>query len=265
MAVFLTNGLSTSAQTVPDGARRILIVNLMPNRAEVERQYAKLLAAVSDQLQEDIALIFAVPSTHQFKHDVADVYRYYAFLADVVDDYFDGVIATGAPLDQVSFETVDYWAELQRFFIWTKTHATQSIWSCWSASAFNYAHGIAVQRLAEKQFGVYQTPVGSAWLPQNHVSAPHSRWFKLSLAQDGVIAGDENLGAVIVQQQQNLLLAGHHEYGADVLWQEYTRDQHRGLAQLPPENGAVLLQAQVAPWFEDAVTLYTAWFEQWWR
>ncbi|MDR3190590.1 MAG: homoserine O-succinyltransferase [Lactobacillaceae bacterium] len=255
MAVYLRNGITKpDSQLELIDAKEILILNLMPNRAETERQFTRLFAT----LPGNVALTFAIPGTHQVKNQPALVYQHYARWPDLRDEYFHGLIVTGAPVDQLPLAQVTYWEEYVAILKWRLTHVAKSLFTCWGAFAAGVAEEvIAATQHSYKITGVYTT---------NAITMPHSRYFSFPLdnAKIHVKAGTKSLGATWLfdETTHSTYLSGHLEYAADTLYQEYLRDQAKGLQPSLPEN---LLDAKGNPvqsWQVDAQQIFNEWLNK---
>ena len=132
----------------------LLVLNIMPNKLETEGQILNLSAGYS----KNLSFTFLYPRTHHFKSDVLEHLRkMYATLDEIADEYFDGLIITGAPVETIDFEQVDYWNEFTDIIDWAKTHVKQTLYICWAAQAgLYYEYGIQKQDVKEKIFGIFK-------------------------------------------------------------------------------------------------------------
>ncbi len=133
---------------------KIAILNLMPTKVETEIQLLRLLS--NTPLQVDVDLI--IPSTHESKHtSINYLTRFYKRFSDIEDRYYDGMIITGAPLEDIPFEKVDYWDEMCRIMDWTKEHVWSTTYICWASMAGLYHHyGIQKRSLPKKRSGIFE-------------------------------------------------------------------------------------------------------------
>lgn len=246
MAVIATNGLlkaqhdwiDDELQTDP---LQILILNLMPTKLETERQFLQRFAAVD----QDVAVTFMYPTRHHFKTVArAAVVENYVSIDQVVDQSFDGVIITGAPVEQLPFEDVDYWHEFVAISDWAHRHASQTLYECWAAQAGLYQDfDIPKYDLPQKAFGIYSattvddhSPLMSGLSAGGLLKMPQSRHTALDLpaqlpADLQVVAANAEVGPLVLtsSEQRAVYVTGHPEYAADTLTREYHRDrrQHR--------------------------------------
>lgn len=243
----------------------ILIVNLMPNRLQTEKQLTKLLT----QLSVNVNVTFAVPATHHIKHDVDLVKASYVTLNDVWHKNYDGLIVTGAPVDRVKFEDIDYWQEFQKLLAWRKTHVKESLLTCWAAFGAGYAErNFPVRSHKNKIFGVYQI---KHILKQHSqlttgltaVTMPHSRYFTIpfqGVSRRLKIAGNDEFGAFILRDEhlQSTYITGHLEYDTSTLQDEYQRDLKIDTATRQPENYYFEGKPQNS-WQTSAETIFSNW------
>ena len=226
---------------------RILILNLMPKKIETETQLSRLLG--NTPLQVDLTLIRT--STHQSKNTPEEhLLAFYKVFDDVKDQYFDGMIITGAPVEHMEFEEVEYWEELCTIMEWTKTHVHSTFHICWGAQAALYYHfGVQKIPLPEKMFGVFPHTVEY----KNSILfrgfddlfyVPHSR--HTSVRREDIekhpelriLASSEEAGiyAVSTKKGKQIFITGHSEYDALTLQAEYLRDVSQGKPIHVPNN-----------------------------
>ena len=225
---------------------KIGIMNLMPTKIETEIQLMRLLS--NTPLQIDITLL--VPATHESKnisHDYLE--RFYKTFDDIKDQNLDGIIFTGAPLEDIEFEDVDYWDELCEIMDWSKEHATTSIYICWASLAGLYHHyGIKKKPLPKKKAGIftYRNMMESEPLMRGidqFLRIPQSRYATVS-ADDiercprlyiPALADDRDPG-IIVSDDNMVFITGHMEYDVNTLANEYQRDVDKGIEPAFPVN-----------------------------
>lgn len=228
-------------------AIRIGILNLMPLKEETELQ---LLRALSNTpLQVDVA--FITVSTHESKNtSMSHLNKFYETFDDVKSRYFDGIIITGAPVEQLEYEQVDYWEELCEIFEWTKTHVTSTLHLCWGAQAGLYYHyGLKKHMLPKKMFGVYEHRVMNRKVPlvrgfDDYFMAPHSRHTEVraedirNIRELTILAESKQAGVhlAIADEGRRIFVMGHPEYDRITLDKEYKRDKEKGLAIELPVN-----------------------------
>lgn len=252
---------------------KILILNLMPTKVDTETQLSRLLG--NTPLQVEIELIHT--STHKSKNVSEEhLLAFYKEFSDVKDRYFDGLIITGAPVEKMEFEQVEYWDELAEIMEWSKTHVHSTLHICWGAQAGLYYHyGINKQMMDEKLSGVYPHTVdykrSILFRGFDEVFyVPHSRYTTV-LREDiervpilKVLASSEQAGvyAVITPGGKQVFLTGHSEYDADTLEKEYKRDKNLGLNPRVPENyypGDDDTKPPMLTWRAHATLLFTNW------
>lgn len=226
---------------------RIAILNLMPTKETTETQLIRLLGNTA--LQVEITLL-RTASYQSRNTDASHLISFYRTFDDVKDQRFDGLIVTGAPVEQMAFEEVAYWQELNKVLDWAGTHVFSSLFICWAAQAALYAYyGIDKIPLEEKLFGVYPHNVLCPTHPllrgfDDTFYVPHSRHTTIPPES---IAACEDLTLLATSKEAGFYLAasrdgsrvfatGHSEYDWDTLEREYLRDLDKGLPIAPPEN-----------------------------
>ena len=226
---------------------RILILNLMPTKIVTETQLARLLANSPLQVQ----LTFLQTASHAASHVSAQhLDAFYTTFDEVKNQRYDGMIITGAPVETMPFEEVDYWEELVEIMEWTKTHVTSTIHLCWGAQAALYYHyGINKVQLDKKLFGIFEHKVMNRKIPlvrgfDDVFYAPHSRHTDVPIEKIRaderlmILAESEKAGAYLIMAQngRQIFVMGHPEYDRVTLDQEYKRDLSKGLPIEMPEN-----------------------------
>lgn len=226
---------------------RIGLLNLMPTKIVTETQLSRLLG--NTPLQVELFLIQV--SSHQSKNTPQEhMLAFYKTFDDIKDEYFDGFIITGAPVEQMPFEEVEYWQELCRIMEWTKNHVHSTLHICWGAQAALYYHfGVEKVSLPEKLFGVfrhkvlYKNPILLRGF-DDEFYVPHSRhttvrWEDVeAIPEIKILAGSEEAGlyAMSTQYGHQLFITGHSEYDAETLALEYRRDKAAGKPIQIPKN-----------------------------
>ena len=225
----------------------ILLLNLMPTKIVTETQFARLLGNTPLQVE----LEFLQTSTHKSTHTSADhLMAFYKTFDEIRHRKFDGMIITGAPVEQMPFEKVDYWEELCEIMEWSKTHVTSTFHICWGAQAGLYYHfGIDKKPLCEKMFGVFAHTVdhkGSILFRgfDDVFYAPHSRHTTVDLEDVRkekrlkilATSADAGLFCASTEGGRQVFVTGHAEYDADTLEKEYLRDKKAGLPIKVPVN-----------------------------
>ena len=226
---------------------KIVIVNLMPTKIATETQLARVLA--NSPLQVELTLV--TMGSHESRNISQDhMDSFYKTIDEIKDDYFDGMILTGAPVEQMPFEEVDYWKELCEIFEFAKTNVYSSMFICWGAQAgLYYHHGIDKHLMDSKVFGVFEHKV---LRPHNPLMrgfdeifyAPHSRHTEV-YREDiekcdalRILADSSEVGPHIVSTEngRQIFVLGHQEYDKGTLAGEYFRDVNKGLEIDVPKN-----------------------------
>lgn len=252
---------------------RILILNLMPTKITTETQLLRCLS--NSPLQVDVEFLHT--STHISKNTPNEhLSTFYKSFEEVKDHKYDGMIITGAPVEQMQFEQVDYWDELVQIMNWTRTNVTNTFHICWGAQAGLYYHyGINKHPLSQKMFGIYKHNVINPQEPlmrgfDDYFFAPHSRHTAVS-SEDirsneelRLLAESNEAGAYIVisADRKQIFVTGHSEYDRDTLKGEYVRDLGRGLEIQQPVNyfpGGDASAIPTVTWRAHAHLLYTNW------
>lgn len=252
---------------------KILILNLMPTKIDTETQLSRLLG--NTPLQVEIELIHT--STHKSKNTSEDhLLAFYKEFSDVKDRYFDGLIITGAPVEKMEFEEVEYWNELTEIMEWSKTHVHSTLHICWGAQAGLYYHyGIKKHLMDEKLSGVYAHTVDYKRSIlfrgfDETFYVPHSRYTTVKredieeIPNLRVLASSEEAGvyAVITPGGKQVFLTGHSEYDAVTLEKEYKRDKTLGINPKVPKNyypGDDDTKPPMLTWRAHATLLFTNW------
>ncbi len=227
---------------------RIGLLNLMPKKIQTENQFARLIGATPIQI--DFQLIRM--SEHQTKNTAAEhMEEFYRPFNEVeaTGEKFDGLIITGAPIEQMPFEEVTYWDEMKRVFDWTQSHVQSTFGVCWGGMAMAYHfHGVQKHALSEKAFGCFrQTNLAPAspYLRgfSDDLLMPVSRWTEMreeELTAAGLkpLLSSEETGACLVEDPDHraLYIFNHFEYDSDTLKQEYDRDVASGTPIEVPAN-----------------------------
>ncbi len=252
---------------------KILLLNLMPKKIETETQLSRLLG--NSPLQVDLELIHT--KSHKSKNTSAEhLFAFYKTFDDIKERTFDGMIITGAPVELMEFEEVEYWEELCEIMEWSKTHVTSTFHICWGAQAGLYYHyGIKKIPLEKKLFGVF------AHRPDYKRSillrgfddvfmVPHSRHTTVA-AEDikkvpelRILASSDEAGvyAVSTDKGRQIFITGHSEYDADTLKNEYFRDLEAGRPIDIPKNyfpGDDPAKPPLVTWRSHASLLYSNW------
>ena len=252
---------------------RIGLLNLMPLKEETELQILRSLS--NTPLQVDV--VFVHVASHQSKNTpTSHLNKFYVTFEEIKERKFDGFIITGAPVEQMPFEEVDYWEELKTIMEWTKTNVTSTLHLCWGAQAGIYYHyGIAKVPLEEKLFGIFYHKVLNRKIPlirgfDDVFLAPHSRHTDVPIEKIRadkrlmILAESEKAGVFLVMAQdgRQIFVMGHPEYDRVTLDKEYKRDKAKGLPIKIPENyyeNDDDTKKPLLTWRATANNLYTNW------
>ena len=252
---------------------KIGLLNLMPLKEDTELQILRSLS--NTPLQVDV--VFVNVSSHKSKNtSTSHLNKFYVSFEEIKDQRFDGFIITGAPVEQMPFEEVDYWEELKEIMEWTKTHVTSTMHLCWGAQAGLYYHyGIEKVQLDEKVFGVFEHRVKNRKTPlvrgfDDVFYAPHSRHTTVpteaieSEEQLIILAESEEAGVFLAMSLdgKQIFVMGHPEYDRVTLNNEYMRDKNKGLEIALPKNYYPDDNFENRPlltWRSHANNLYTNW------
>ena len=263
----------TRAMTQDIRPLKILILNLMPTKVDTETQLSRLLG--NTPLQVEIELIHT-SSYHSKNTSEEHLLAFYKEFNDVKDRYFDGMIITGAPVEKMPFEEVQYWPELCEIMEWTKTHVNSTLHICWGAQAGLYYHyGINKYMLDEKLSGVYAHTVDYKRSIlfrgfDDVFYVPHSRYTTVkredieAVPELRVLSSSEKAGVYTVASKggKQIFITGHSEYDALTLNKEYTRDKLAGINPKVPENyfpDDDDTKAPLLTWRAHSTLLFTNW------
>ena len=250
----------------------VLLLNLMPKKIETETQICRLLG--NTPLQVELELIMT--GSHRATHVSEDhMLAFYKTFEEVKDRNFDGLIITGAPVEHMKFEEVDYWDELCEIMEWSTTHVYSTFHICWGAQAGLYYHyGIEKYPLDEKLFGIFETKAerkksmlfrgfdDTFLVPQSrHTTTRREDVEKVPELRILASSGDE-IFAVSTKHGRQIFISGHTEYDADTLYWEYKRDLDAGLPIKKPVNYFPNDRVTKPPpitWRSSANLLYSNW------
>ncbi|MCD7864008.1 MAG: homoserine O-succinyltransferase [Lachnospiraceae bacterium] len=261
---------ATSQQIRP---LEICILNLMPVKEDTELQLLRCLS--NTPLQVNVT--FMKVESHVSQNTSANhLNKFYQNFEQLKEFRYDGMIITGAPVEQYEFEEVDYWPELRRIMEWTKTHVTSTLHICWGAQAALYYHfGIEKKLLPEKLFGLFEHKVSNRKVPlvrgfDDYFLAPHSRHTTVSAAEIHacsdltVLAESDRAGIFLCMTEmgKQIFVMGHPEYDRYTLHNEYMRDKAKGLRIKMPENYYPNNDCERRPplqWRAHSNALYSNW------
>lgn len=252
---------------------KILLLNLMPKKIETETQLSRLLG--NTPLQVDLELIHS--KSHQSKNTPPEhLLAFYKTFDDVKNNNYDGMIITGAPVENLEFEDVDYWQELCEIMKWSKTHVYSTLHICWGAQAGLYYHyGIKKYGLSEKLFGVFEHVIENkrSILFRGYDDifyAPHSRHTTISreeveqVKELRILSSSKDAGvyAIATDGGRQIFITGHPEYDANTLANEYFRDLRENKPIKIPKNyfpNDDIEKAPIVSWRSHANLLYSNW------
>ncbi len=252
---------------------KIAIVNLMPEKIKTETQLLRLLSNSPLQVEVDLIQMSSHVSKNTSEEHLSAFYKEFA---DIKNHKYDGMIITGAPVENIDFTAVDYWSELTEIMEWSKTHVTSTLHICWAAQAGLYYHyGIPKYPLNEKCSGVFLHKVRRTTAKlvrgfDNVFYAPHSRHTEVR-AEDinknkelEILADSDDAGVYIVttKKGRQIFVMGHSEYDGDTLKNEYVRDLEKGLNPKIPVNYFTENDPKKKPvvkWRSHAHLLFSNW------
>lgn len=234
---------------------RFLLLNLMPNKIDTEIQLLRLISQSPLQIDVDFLKLISHKNKNTSPNHLS---KFYLSFEEILNQSYDGLIITGAPVETLPFEEVDYWEELVQIMDWSQTNTTSVIHICWGAQAGLYHHyGVEKIPYDQKLFGIYPQR-----LKINHrlfrgfddvFVGPQSRYTGIKEEQIDeeklrIVASDEEIGATILisADDHNIFLLGHFEYDTDSLKDEYLRDLNKGINPQFPVN-----------YFDDEKTMTT--------
>lgn len=252
---------------------KIAILNIMPTKIVTETQLLRLLG--NSPIQVDVDLLKT--KTYESKNTAREhLTAFYKVFDDIKNQKYDGLIITGAPVEIMEFDDVEYWQELCDIMEWSKTHVTSTLHICWGAQAGLFYHfGIEKELLPKKLSGVYNHKVKKKNTKllrgfDDEFFAPHSRYTKSVSEQIknndelDVLAESKEAGELIISSKDRkmLFITGHMEYDAETLATEYFRDVDKGINPDVPENyfpGNDPKKAPVVKWRSAATLLFSNW------
>lgn len=250
----------------------IAILNLMPLKEDTELQILRMLSNTPLQCN----MTFMAVESHEAKHtSKSHLNNFYERFSDVKDNNYDGLIITGAPVELMEFEEVDYWAEVCEIMDWAKTNVTSTLYLCWGAQAALYHYyGVKKRILDKKMFGVFSHKVQHRKVPlvrgfDDYFDVPHSRNTEVDIedvrkiSDMVILAESEEAGLLLCMKEDGseIYCMGHPEYDRYTLDKEYKRDLAKGLdyVDMPknyyPDDDPT--QKPMLQWRSHANTLYT--------
>lgn len=251
---------------------RVLFLNLMPVKEETEADIARILQATDVPVQ----LLPMKISGQQYKNtSMEHMQQFYLDFQSYEPYFFDRLIITGAPLEQIPFEQVHYWSQLQHIMHWADTHVDRTLYICWAAQAGLYEHyGIDKHLLPQKMFGVFKHQVmhPDSYLMKGLTptfNMPNSRHTEVDAAsieqkadqqlQIIAMSNQSGVGVVATINKKRTFIVGHLEYASNTLDKEYHRDLSKKLPIQPPKNYYTPNGSIDYSWQRDAVIFYRNW------
>ena len=237
----------TRAETQHIRPLEIVLLNLMPTKIVTETQLSRMLGNTPLQVHLELMML----STHKAKNTPEEhLLAFYKTFEELKDRKFDGMVITGAPVENMPFEQVNYWKELTEIMEWSKDHVHSTFHICWGAQAGLYYHyGIQKYPLPEKMFGVFKHKADykHAILLRgfdDEFWVPHSRHTTIrredveAIPGLKILASSEEAGVYILMNKEGrqIFVTGHSEYDPDTLEREYLRDKYQGLPIQVPKN-----------------------------
>ena len=252
---------------------KVIILNVMPLKEETELQLLRLLS--NSPLQTDVTFL-TMRSHVSLNTSASHLNKFYSYFDEIKDQKFDGLIITGAPVEQIEYEEVDYWEELCSIMEWSKINVTSTLHICWGAQAGLYYHfGLQKQMLPKKLSGIYRHRVMKRKEPlvrgfDDEFYAPHSRYTEVPAAdihncsELKVVAESDEAGVFLclTEDGRQIFVMGHPEYDRYTLDSEYKRDTLKGITpEIPinyypennPENKPLML------WRSHSMLIYSNW------
>ena len=226
---------------------KIAILNLMPKKIQTENQLLRYLSNTPLQVEVKLLQTESYRTTHT---SLEHMEKFYSFFNDIKYEKFDGLVITGAPVEQLEFEDVKYWNELKEIMEWSKSNVYSTLHICWGAQAgLNYHYGIPKYQLEKKVFGVFKHFINdrNADLTRgldDVFYAPHSRHTEVNrediekVEELDILSESDEAGIFIVanKNRRQIFITGHLEYERNTLSDEYFRDFDKGLDIEVPKN-----------------------------
>lgn len=256
-----------------EGALKVAVMNLMPLKEQTERQLLRRMAAAEPLVD----ITFLTTETYRSTHvDPAHLERFYTTFSKIRHEKWDGLIITGAPVENMEFEEVSYWNELADLVLWSKENVRSVLHICWGAQVGLYYHyGIPKKPLPQKQFGIFphevtaNCPLSTDMKPfvtphSRHTYTPKEEILKhdqLQIVAESAMAG---VYLVLDEAERRIFVTGHSEYDADTLDKEYRRDLAKGLPIQMPYNYYPNDDESLAPpnvWSDHSETLFNNWIK----
>lgn len=228
---------------------KILFLNLMPRKHQTEIQYARLLGNTPLQIELTLMTTASYAPKNVSKGHMEQFYRK---LSDIQDEFFDGMIISGAPIERLAFEDVNYWTELTEIIDWSMTHVARRMGICWGAQALMYhLHGVEKYEHPQKLFGIFEHELETTQRPAGFLAGfthrfpmPVSRYTgnkpeaieQVSNLEILAQSSESGVAMVVDSKNQDIFVLNHLEYDAETLAEEYRRDREAGLETALPAN-----------------------------
>ena len=269
--IFVMDSLRAAEQDIRP--LRIIVLNLMPLKITTETDLVRLLSNTPLQVEMDF---MKIPGHTPKNTPIEHMQEFYKDFADVEEDYYDGMIITGAPVEQMPFEEVHYWNDITRIFNWARTHVTSTLYICWAAQAGLYHfYNVPKYDLPAKMFGVFRHTLREPYQPifrgfDDEFYVPHSRHTEIrrddvmKVPALSLLSESEESGVYMAMARggREFFITGHSEYSPYTLNDEYVRDVSKGLPIEVPlnyyrdDNPAL---GPVVRWRGHANLLFTNW------
>ena len=243
--IFVMDSLRASEQDIRP--LRVVVLNLMPLKITTETDLVRLLSNTPLQVELDFMKIKGhTPKNTPIEH----MQEFYKDFDEMADDFYDGMIVTGAPVEQMPFEDVSYWEEITQIFDWARTHVTSTLYICWAAQAGLYHfYGVPKYDLPAKMFGVFRHSLREPFVPifrgfDDEFFVPHSRHTEIrredimKVPELTLLSESEESGVYMAMARggREFFITGHSEYSPYTLNDEYMRDLGKGLPINKPRN-----------------------------
>lgn len=269
--IFVMDSLRASEQDIRP--LRMVVLNLMPLKITTETDFIRLLSNSPLQIELDFLKI----SCHTPKNTpIEHMEEFYKDFESIANDYYDGMIITGAPVELMEYEDVNYWNEVTQIFNWAHTHVTSTLYICWAAQAGLYHfHGVPKYELSAKMFGVFKHTLNDASNPifrgfDDEFFVPHSRHTEirkediLNVPELTLLSESSESGVYMVMARggREFFITGHSEYSPNTLNKEYLRDVAKGMDIEVPRNyyrNDDPAQGPLVRWRGHANLLFTNW------
>lgn len=269
--IFVMDSLRASEQDIRP--LRMVVLNLMPLKITTETDFIRLLSNSPLQIELDFLKI----SCHTPKNTpIEHMEEFYKDFETIANDYYDGMIITGAPVELMEYEDVNYWNEVTQIFNWAHTHVTSTLYICWAAQAGLYHfHGVPKYELPAKMFGVFKHTLNDASNPifrgfDDEFFVPHSRHTEirkediLNVPELTLLSESSESGVYMVMARggREFFITGHSEYSPNTLNEEYLRDVAKGMDIEVPRNyyrNDDPAQGPLVRWRGHANLLFTNW------